>query len=242
METKIPPKIRTDLLPAGWRVGVSTMQVGGRRRLEIPVELGYGTEGDPYIPPNVGLVMEVELLGVEPPEPWPPPTPVEGIEPVTTPAGLTYWDLEEGYGRSPHRAGTILAHLTGWLSDGTMYESSLEGERQVAMRLSEEIAGLAHGIRTMKVGGKRQLKVPPELAYGEKGRPGIVRIHRVGMWQMPSFRQGRELFRGGVVGHRERKRWCSICANLGSVSFAFDGPAFGRVMVEKPTSKGESVT
>lgn len=174
LETKIPPKIRTDMLPAGWTEGLSTMAVGGKMRLEIPADLGYGTKGEPFIPANVGLVMEVELLGLISPEPWPPPPPIEGIEPITTPTGVIYWDLEEGYGRSPERAGTILVHLTAWLSDGRMYESSLESERRAELRLSEEVAGLAHGIRTMKIGGKRRLKIPPDLGYGESGRPGIV--------------------------------------------------------------------
>ena len=173
-ESGVPAKSRTDILPAGWREGLATMRVGGRRRLEIPPELGYGTAGEPYIPTDVGLILEVELLGLESAPAWPAPGPLEGVEPVTTSAGLTYWDLEEGHGRRPDRASEVLVHFTGWLSSGTMYESSLESGDPVILRLSDEVAGLVQGMRTMKIGGKRRLRIPPELGYGEKGRPGLV--------------------------------------------------------------------
>ena len=150
------------------------MRVGGKRRLEIPPELGYGEKSGRFLPSNASLIIEVELLSVEAPEPWPPPAPVEGIKPETTPAGVTYWDLEEGYGRWPEHAGTVLVHLTAWLSDDTMYESTHESGKRVALSLADGPAGLADGIRTMKVGGKRRLKIPPKLGHGEKGRSGIV--------------------------------------------------------------------
>jgi peptidylprolyl isomerase len=152
----------------GWTEGVGSMKVGGKRRLEIPPNLAYGEKGRPSIPPNSTLVFEVELIGIVLP---PKPTPVDGITPVTTSSGLKYWDIKVGDGPSPDPTSRVTVHYSGWLTDGTLFDSSVERGQPTAFALNGVIKGWTEGVGSMKVGGKRRLEVPPDLAYGDNGMP-----------------------------------------------------------------------
>jgi peptidylprolyl isomerase len=151
------------------------MQPGGRRLLVVPPELALGETGAGDIPPNATLVMEVELLDVVPP---PEPVEMEEVDPADyeeTESGLQYFDVVEGDGPSPEEGQLVTVHYTGWLEDGTQFDSSVQRGEPFTFPLGQGqvIPGWDEGVATMKVGGKRQLVIPPELAYGEQGRPGI---------------------------------------------------------------------
>src|SRR5207245_413747 len=92
---------------------------------------------------------------------------------VTTDSGLRYVDLVEGTGPTPRSGQTLTVHYTGTLQDGTKFDSSLDRGRPVTFVLNagRVIPGWDEGLATMKVGGKRRLIIPPELAYGDAGRP-----------------------------------------------------------------------
>ncbi len=102
------------------------------------------------------------------------PPPVAG-EPTLTETGLGIIDIETGTGETPEAGQTLAVHYTGWLSDGTKFDSSLDRGTPFELALGEGqvIAGWDEGLATMKVGGKRRLIIPAELAYGEAERPGI---------------------------------------------------------------------
>jgi peptidylprolyl isomerase len=158
------------LLP-GWEEGVSTMKVGGKRQMVIPPELAFGEEGaGETVPPNSTLIVEVELLTVIPvPEPA-DRTEVDESDYEVTESGLKYYDIVAGKGASPEMGQQVIIHYTGWLTNGTMFDNSIDRGLPLAFALGMEqmIAGFDEGVATMKAGCKRQLVIPPELGYGDQ--------------------------------------------------------------------------
>jgi len=103
------------------------------------------------------------------------PPPVSG-EPIETGSGLKYTEIEPGSGDSPEPGQTVVVHYTGWLEDGTKFDSSLDRGTPFSFPIGtgQVIAGWDQGLATMQVGGKRRLVIPPELAYGPEGRPPVI--------------------------------------------------------------------
>ena len=93
-----------------------------------------------------------------------------------TDSGLQYADEREGDGETPKTGQTCLVHYTGWLwennAKGKEFDSSMKRNAAFAFPVGEEkvIKGWDEGVSTMKVGGKRELLVPPDLAYGPRCR------------------------------------------------------------------------
>ncbi len=104
------------------------------------------------------------------------PTPTTPEQTKTTPSGLQYVDLVVGTGDSPAAGQTMVVHYTGWLTDGKKFDSSVDRGMPFQFPLGRRavIAGWDEGVAGMKVGGKRKLIVPPELAYKDKGFPGLI--------------------------------------------------------------------
>lgn len=97
------------------------------------------------------------------------------IEPaVTTPSGLWHVDVAEGSGESPGTTDHVKVHYTGWLPDGTKFDSSVDRGEAAVFPLDRVIAGWTEGVSTMKVGGKRMLIIPPDLGYGAQGAPPVI--------------------------------------------------------------------
>ncbi|QXE85624.1 FKBP-type peptidyl-prolyl cis-trans isomerase [Geomonas nitrogeniifigens] len=91
-------------------------------------------------------------------------------------SGLKYLDLQPGTGRVPQKGKKVRVHYTGWLQDGTKFDSSLDREKPIMFTLGtgEVIKGWDEGLASMKVGGKRRLIIPAKLGYGEKGAGGKI--------------------------------------------------------------------
>lgn len=102
------------------------------------------------------------------------PTKVTG-DGTKTASGLQYWDIKVGTGRTADKGNTVRVHYTGWLTSGKKFDSSVGGQPfQFRIGAHQVIAGWEEGVSGMKVGGKRQLRIPPALAYGKEGYPGAI--------------------------------------------------------------------
>lgn len=94
----------------------------------------------------------------------------------TTPTGLQYSIEKQGTGPQPQKGQTVSVHYTGWLTNGTKFDSSRDRNQplEFAVGEGEVIAGWDEGVGAMKVGEVRTLVIPPGLGYGERGAGGGV--------------------------------------------------------------------
>jgi peptidylprolyl isomerase len=95
---------------------------------------------------------------------------------VTLPSGLRYFDEREGSGPHPLPNQVIITNYVGLLEDGTKFDSSYDRQQAFQFRFGEGqvIPGWEEGLKTMMIGGKRKLIIPPSLAYGAKGLPPTI--------------------------------------------------------------------
>lgn len=113
------------------------------------------------------LVLSITLFG-------------QGAKVTTTKSGLKYIDQVVGTGTEASKGATVQVHYTGWLylngKRGAKFDSSLDRKTPFEFKLGERrvIAGWEEGVEGMKIGGKRQLIIPPDLAYGSQAVGGVI--------------------------------------------------------------------
>ena len=139
---------------------VAAMQTAPKGQVTTPIAPPVETQANPQANPQVN-----------------PMTPNES-EPqlVTTPSGLQYKDIVIGTGAIPQSGQNVVVHYTGKLTDGTKFDSSLDRNQPFSFRIGagQVIKGWDEGLSTMRVGGKRQLTIPPDLGYGARGAGGVI--------------------------------------------------------------------
>ena len=95
---------------------------------------------------------------------------------VTTASGLKYLELVEGKGAAPTKGQSVSVHYIGTLENGTKFDSSRDRGAPFSFKIGagQVIKGWDEGLSTMKVGGRRQLVIPPDLGYGARGAGGVI--------------------------------------------------------------------
>ncbi|MFN0316217.1 MAG: FKBP-type peptidyl-prolyl cis-trans isomerase [Burkholderiales bacterium] len=95
---------------------------------------------------------------------------------TTTASGLIIDDITEGAGETATSGQSVTVHYTGWLTDGTKFDSSKDRDDPFEFDLGARrvIAGWDEGVQGMRVGGVRKLTIPPDLGYGARGAGGVI--------------------------------------------------------------------
>ena len=95
---------------------------------------------------------------------------------ITTQSGLQIQEIKIGEGETAASGQFVSVHYTGWLTDGSKFDSSKDRDEPFEFPLGERtvIAGWDEGVQGMKVGGIRKLTIPPQLGYGARGAGGVI--------------------------------------------------------------------
>jgi peptidylprolyl isomerase len=157
----------------GWDEGIALLNVGDKAILTIPAYLGYGERNMGKIPANSTLIFEVELVSIiEKPKPY----ETQGKDTTTTASGLKYIKLNTTEGKPAESGSTVSVHYTGYLEDGSVFDSSVERGEPIKFPLGQGrvIPGWDEGISHLKVGEKARMIIPHDLGYGEQGFPPVI--------------------------------------------------------------------
>jgi FKBP-type peptidyl-prolyl cis-trans isomerase len=178
VEKGVPITFPLSRVIAGWTEGLQLMVTGEKRRLWIPVELAY--RGAPGKPGGM-LVFDVELLEII----KAPEAPADVAKPPKkakkTDSGLSYMVLEKGEGTEhPGPTSMVMAHYSGWTTDGKMFDSSVTRGKPSMFSLAGVIPGWTEGLQLMVKGEKTRFWIPQELAYnGMPGKPAGMLVFDV---------------------------------------------------------------
>jgi FKBP-type peptidyl-prolyl cis-trans isomerase len=147
---------------------LALMGEGDDLLLEVPPNLAFGDKPMSKIPANSVTIWRLRLRRVfkRPAFEMPPED-----ELVTTNSGLQYRILRKGHGRRPKIANRVQVHYSGWLPDGTPFDSSYDTNKPASFSLSGVIAGWTEGVRYINEGGVIQLVIPGNLGFGRAGSP-----------------------------------------------------------------------
>ena len=103
------------------------------------------------------------------------PPPING-EPILTPGGLQFIEVVKGIGDTARTGQNVTVHYTGWLTNGTKFDSSRDHGQPFTFPLGggKVIKGWDEGVAGMQVGGQRRLIIPQSLGYGARGHPPVI--------------------------------------------------------------------
>jgi len=148
--------------------GIVGMKVGGVRSMIIPSSLAYGEAGIGFVPPNTDLKVVVELLEVKDRievKMW----EVDSTLFKTTASGIKYVIISQGEGPAVEAGKVVTVHYSGFLKDGTLFDSSVERDEPIMFVVGQGqvVPGWDEGLQLLKKGDKARFIIPPQLGYGE---------------------------------------------------------------------------
>jgi len=159
----------------GWEEGLKLIKPKGSIILIVPPELAYGNKKQKGIPENSILVFEIALLQVDKGNSI-KPFSVEDKKIRKGKKKLKYYIVKEGEGENANYGDNVYINYTGYLPDGTIFDSSYKKNKPVKITVgrNQVFKGLDMGLLLMNKGCKIKLIIPSGLAYGEKGLGNIV--------------------------------------------------------------------
>lgn len=158
-----------------WPDALQNLSVGCRRELTIPVE-NASAAGLTAENPGASARMVLDVEAVTIPERKPSEAPREAPTIIENPSGLGYFDFKVGKGARPEAGQQAVVEYTLWLDDGSLIDTSYKRAEAFSYTVArgQVIPGWEEGVRGMRVGGERQLRVPWKLGYGRKGSPPTI--------------------------------------------------------------------
>lgn len=159
----------TESFIKGSEEGIVGMKAGGQRAIVVPSNLAYGPEGMGPIPPNSSIKVLIELVSTKEAvvaKMW----DVDSTLFKTTASGLKYAIIQEGEGELVGKEKQATVHYSGFLLDGTKFDSSVERDEPFTFvaGVGQVIPGWDEGVQLMKKGSKARFIVPANLAYGDR--------------------------------------------------------------------------
>jgi peptidylprolyl isomerase len=158
----------------GWDEGIALLNKGAKATFRIPPQLAYGSQPNGPIPANSTLIFDVELVDFEKAieiEPY----NVKGKEIITTDSGLQYIIVNQGKGEKAVAGKQASVHYTGYLEDGTMFDSSVRRKSPFIFPLGagRVIKGWDEGVQLMRIGDKFRFIIPANLGYENRANGPI---------------------------------------------------------------------
>jgi peptidylprolyl isomerase len=159
----------TESFIKGSEEGIVGMKAGGQRTIIVPSNLAYGPQGMGPIPPNSSIKVLIELVSSKEAvvaKMW----DVDSTLFKTTASGLKYAVIQEGEGELIAKEKQATVHYSGFLLDGTKFDSSVERDEPFTFvaGVGQVIPGWDEGVQLMKKGSKARFIVPSNLAYGDR--------------------------------------------------------------------------
>jgi peptidylprolyl isomerase len=159
----------TESFIKGSEEGIVGMKAGGQRAIVVPSNLAYGPQGMGPIPPNTSIKVLIELVSTKEAvvaKMW----DVDSTLFKVTASGLKYAIIQEGEGELVGKEKQATVHYSGFLLDGTKFDSSVERDEPFTfvVGVGQVIPGWDEGVQLMKKGSKARFIVPANLAYGDR--------------------------------------------------------------------------
>jgi peptidylprolyl isomerase len=161
---------------AGWDEGFGILKKGEKATLIIPASLGYGSQDMGDIPPNSTLIFDVELVNVQKPIIY-KPFSGKGKDTVRLKSGLKYIVIDKGNPKMKAQLSqTASVYYAGYLMDGTMFDGNFDRFEPINVPVTGAgmIKGWQEMLPRMNKGMKVRVIIPPALAYGAQGYPGVI--------------------------------------------------------------------